>query len=329
MESILRVYCSARDNNLLRNHLERLPNVRLIPIEYAHSDVDQLLTKLLEHRIDVVVQIAPQWEWGKYIELISGRIIEAGIKLLCGEGAMFRWMGNGLYCGSDIGFYLTPWGYSGHSKSAYELPTPGREDFIIANIIRQEVPRWNPNTDDILIIGQIDTDRARYFGGSTESDFELIQKCIDLWDYKRLVYRPHPQSRTVLDRNIMQIVRIEQSGLPLKDILPCYFLSVSANSTATIEAMCAGIPTMNDGVGPWSGSTLVQRLGPHIVVFPYEDYLAPLASLVHMHYLEKWKFGRPFANALQFYSTPNLSIFKFECQRYDNDPLPWEGRYDY
>jgi len=329
METLLRVYCSARDNTILYDYIKSLQGVQLITFEYNHNNIDQLLQKLLKYKVDVVVQIAPQWEWGRYLEVISTQIMNRGMKLLCGEGAMFRWMGDERYCGSDIGFYLSPWGYSGHSKLAYELPVPEPEDFRMANIIRQEVPRWTPETDDILIVGQLDNDRARYFRGSTKNALELIHKCIRFWGSSRLVYRPHPEPWERIEHQLGDMVRIEQSGLPLKDILSRYSLCVSANSTATIEAMCAGMPTMNDGVGPWSGARVVQRVGAHIDVYSYDDYLAPLASIVHLHYLKKWDYGTPFVNALKFYSLPKFPIFNFHCNKYDDEAQPWKGTYDY
>lgn len=324
MEKIIKVYYSARDNSLLEKYLLSKQYVKIISLIDNEKEPDKIVANLTKNGVDVVVQIAPQWEWGKYVEEICVEIMLSGIKLLSGEGSMFRWFGNDFYCGSDIGFYLSPWGYSGNSKIAYELPIPAYEDFIIAEKIRKKVPRWDPQNKDILIIGQSDDDRAKYYRGSTKNNIELIDKCIKLWGKERLVFREHPKGKLKINYTI----RKENTGLHLKDILYKYSLCVSANSTATIEAMCCGIPTMNDGVGPWSGAKVVQKLNSDIKEYSYNDYLEPLASLVSLHYLPAFDYGDPLSKALNFYSPFNHDAFKFNCHKYDDDPKLWKGKYD-
>lgn len=320
----MRLYYSVRDNLLLEKYILKMADIEIIRLTPREKSPDKMIENLINKKVDVVVQIAPQWEWGKYAEEICVGIMSNGIKLLNGEGSMFRWFGDDYYCGSEVGFYLSPWGYSGNSKIAYELPSPDDEDYIIADKIRKIVRRWNQQTDDILIAGQIDDDRAKYYRGSTKNNIELIEKCINLWGRERLVFRDHPKEK----RNIYFPIRREESGVPFKDIIHKYALFITANSTATIEALCSGIPTMNDGIGPWSGAEVVQKLSSNIKEYAYDDYLKPLASLVHLHYLLPYDYGNPLMRALDFYSDYNPEAFTFNCRKYNDNPKLWKGSYD-
>ncbi len=322
MASQMKVYCEPREISLLSNYLADR-HIEVVSLNDRGVGPLQLADALVSEGVSVALQIAPQWEWGRHLEHVSMNIMDAGIKLLCGEGAMFRWLGETGRVGTDVGFYLAPWGYSGNSKLAYELPPVTPADIDMARALCADGRRWHPTADDILIIGQNAGDRARYFRGSTSSNAELVEKCCQIWGQERLKYRPHP-----LDSSSQDVpVEIVNSRLPLREILPNFAACVSANSTATVEAMCAGMPTMNDGVGPWSGSPVVQPIRAEFSSHSFDEYLESIAALLSLHRLPRFDYGDPLARALSFYTDYEPSVFGFDCLSFDDDPVRWQGDY--
>jgi hypothetical protein len=237
---------------------------------------------------------------------------------------MFRWFGKDEYCGSDVGFYLSPWGFSGNSKIAYQLPKPTDKDLEIVNEIRTFLKKWDSkkNNGKILIIGQLENDKSRYFCQEIKSNKELIEKAIKIFGRKSIVFRKHPKDK----KNYNYEIEFESSGKKLKEIIHNYYACISINSTASIEAMCSGVPLINDGFAPWSGaSKILQKLSDKIIEFEYDEYLKPLASLVHLHYLPSFNHGDPLNRAMEFYSQYDPNIFKFNCLKYEDNPEIWKG----
>lgn len=324
----MKVYYSERDNAILKKYLQKKEGLELYTFSKEEKNLASFIKNLKKRNIDVVVQIAPQWEWGSQVEDISKAIMDEGIKLLSGEGAMFRWFGEDELCGSEIGFYLSPWGFSGNSKIAYELPKPLESDIIIAERIRANLRRWNPkhNNGKILIVGQLDKDKSRYFAQGISTNEELINECIKIFGKKRVVFRKHPKDQNAYNLGIITATSVKK----LKDIIPDYYACVSINSTSSIEAMCAGTPIINTGVSPWSGAgRLIQKLNQPIIEYDYNEYLNILASLIHLHYLPTFSHGDPLNRALKFYTQHDSQIFLFNCKQFQDPPKTWENEYIY
>ena len=323
MAEHLRIYCAPRDVTSLPRYLTTCANVALVRLPDGDVSPSRIAAALRRESVDVAIQIAPQWEWGRYVEDVCMDIMNAGVKLICGEGVMFRWLGELSRAGSDVGFYLAPWGYSGNSKLAQELPPITHADMLVAERLCSQVPRWNPGPEQILIVGQQEYDRARYFRGPTRTNRELLEKAIGLWGQERLLFRPHPLGETMRDCPVPCL----ENSTSLQVIVHKFAAVVSANSTASIEGICAGVPVLNDGVGPWGGSPVVQPMVRQFKAFPYDLHVRSVAALASLHWLPLYSYGHPLPRALEFYSDHDPGVFSFQCLRYEDEPSRWSGSY--
>jgi len=317
----MKTFIAVRDNLFLFEFARKHKDIEIVNIKI--DDVLCLVPELLKAEIELVIQIAPQWAWGKYVEDISRDIMDNNIKLIAGEGAMFRNYGENFECGADIGFYLSPWGYSGNSKMAYSLPKPTGKDLDIATRIMKNQKKWRSNNTNgkVLVAGQLDNDRSKFYSKHIYSNLELLDTVLKTFDEDHIVFRPHPQD----EFNYKEIgVEIEKSGCPFADIVHKYEGVISINSTSTIEAMCSGVPVFNFEIAPWSSCSVIKKgTSPILEKFDYDQYRYDIASLVHLHYLNNFSFGTPIINSLNWYSDYNPDAFSFDCEFRKDQPKIW------
>lgn len=322
---MIKTYVSPRDNLFLMKYVHLLDWMDIVNIEF--DNLDTFIDTLVYHNIELVIQIAPQWEWGKYVEEISMRIMDAGIKLLCGEGAMFRSFGEDYQCGSDVGFYLSPWGYSGNSKLSKYLPKPTFDDIIMAKKFMSNQTKWSKtfNNGLILILGQLDYDRSKFYSINIKTNDDLIKNLINFYGRDQLVFRPHPLDNKNYDD---YKITIQQPTQKLRDIVHLFSGVISINSTSSIEAMCSGVPVFNYEISPWSACNVVSvGKEPILNNYNYEYYINDIASLIHLHYIGKYNFGSPVLNALNFYSNYDRTMFKYSCINRSEEPQIWDEKY--
>jgi hypothetical protein len=318
----MKIFLEERDNLHIRKYLNSIPECDIIDI--GEFQLENFVEKIILNNIDVVVQIAPQWQWGKYVEEISMQLMNAKIKLLAGEGAMFRWLGDVRECGADIGFYLSPWGYSGNSKLSNLLPDFNKHDKDIAKKIIASQTRWDKseNNGKILIAGQLENDRSRMYCKKVKTNHELIENVLKAYSPKKIVFRKHPLDNS--DYNFFDI-EVENSSTPLISNLHKYAGLISINSTSTIEGLCIGIPVFNFETSPWYSCLSVGK-GDNINLIEHsvETNINDIASLISLHYLSNYNYGNPFNNALKFYSDYNTNQFNYKCISSEFLPTNWD-----
>jgi hypothetical protein len=324
----MRVYVNNRDCLSLLRFFEGLDNVTVVRPRNSFTDANALVEELQEIGADVVVQMAPQWEWGRYMELVSLAILRAGMRLFAAEGSLFRWLGDPRRAGTDIGFYLSPWGYSGNSKFSKYLPASTEEHRDAASTIINRMPKWSSSSDRVLILGQIDGDRASIFRGKPRSNTELVSMAQALWGVEKVYFKAHPLAASH-DRCLS--VNPVDSCASIRELSKDFGCVVSANSTGTVEAICSGIPVMCTGVGPWSGSKIIRPLQVEPYRYTAQEALSTIASLLSIHYFEPGLdiSGAPdlFSRALSEHGEFSSDVFGWDAISQNMDPQPWAGKY--
>lgn len=317
----IRTYISPRDNLYLYPFASKLDMLKLIDLKYQNEE--EMFFELIKNEIHLFIQIAPQWEWGKNVEIVSKKIMDLGILLLSGEGAMFRRFGENHQCGADVGFYLSPWGYSGNSKIAYELTNPTKKDKFIADKIMSYQKKWDrlKNNGKILVAGQLDNDRSHFYTRNVNSNKKLILNLLQYYNKEEVVFRKHPQDLSDYSK---YGILLENSGEKIGDIIHNYAGYVSINSTSSIEAMCSGVPIFNFEIAPWSSCKVVTRnLTPQLISYDYSLYADDIAKLVHFHFVKTINYGNPILNCLNFYTEYNPEYFNFNCVNRAEQGMTW------
>ena len=323
----MRICVNNRDCAPLLEYFSNLKQLELVVPPPSFSTTQNLLTYLHDNRIEVLVQMAPQWEWGRYMEQVSLAVLSSGKKLFAAEGSLFRWLGNRRRAGTDIGFYLSPWGYSGNSKLSRSLPSPSGADMAVANSLMDRLPRWKSSSRRVLVLGQINGDRAALFRGQAKSNSELITLAQSLWGESYVYFKPHPLS--LEEANV--VGNTVSSKATLADIVNDFGIVVSANSTGTVEAICCGIPVMCTGVGPWSGSHIVSSLRKEPYSYSRSDATYCIAALASLHHFLPSMGMNPnetlFERALAEHSAFDSELFSWSAIKSDMEPQPWNGQY--
>jgi hypothetical protein len=324
----MRVCVNNRDCLSLLRFFESLDNVTVVRQRKIFTDANALVEELKELGADAVVQMAPQWEWGRYMELVSLEILRSGLRLFAAEGSLFRWLGDPRRAGTDIGFYLSPWGYSGNSKFSRSLPASTAEHRDAASTIINRMPKWSSSSDRVLVLGQIDGDRASIFRGKPQSNTELVAMAQALWGVEKVYFKAHP-----LAAQHDQCLSVNQvdSCASIRELSKDFGCVVSANSTGTVEAVCSGVPVMCTGVGPWSGSKIITPLQIEPYRYTAQEALSTIASLLSISYFEPGLdiSSAPdlFSRVLSEHGEFSADAFEWDAISQNMDPQPWAGKY--